>query len=59
MVHPRCAHLQVLNERIYKSNTTNFNESSMYRMCRKTNSHDSLICVNFRILQEYVTEREN
>jgi len=31
----------------------------MYRMCRKTNAHDSLICVNFRILLEYITEREN
>jgi hypothetical protein len=30
----------------------------MYRMRRKTNAHDSLICVNFKILVEYVTERE-
>ena len=31
----------------------------MYRMCRQTNAHDSLTCVNFRILLEYVIEREN
>jgi len=31
----------------------------MYRMCRKTNAHDNLICVNFRIFLEYVTEKES
>jgi len=37
----------------------NFNESSMHRMCKIFNVNDSLICVNFRILLEYVTERED
>jgi len=27
----------------------NFNESSMYRMFKKTNAHDSLLCVTFSI----------
>ena len=33
----------------YNRKLINFNESSMYRMCRKTNARDSLLCVNFRI----------
>ena len=37
----------------------NFNETSIYRLCRQINAHDSLTCVNFRILLEYVTERKN
>jgi len=33
----------------YKRTLINCNEIWMYRMCRKFNTHDNLLCVNFRI----------